>query len=153
MTIKLAAGARTRLDWPPIIEQAATIVNSYSTGVTLRQLFYRLVAAQVIPNKTTTYQLLSSYTAAARRDGTFPALIERGRQIYRPYFEYSVIESLDRTVAGYRLDRTRGQEQSVYIVIEKAGLETRPRNGHSERHRLPHDADADGGRDLRRAVA
>ncbi len=35
-----------RLDWPPIIDRAAQIVASYDTGVTLRQLFYRLVAAQ-----------------------------------------------------------------------------------------------------------
>jgi hypothetical protein len=28
----------------PIIEQAAEIVRSYNTGVTLRQLFYRLVS-------------------------------------------------------------------------------------------------------------
>jgi hypothetical protein len=32
-----------RLDWQPILERAAEIVDSYETPVTLRQLFYRLV--------------------------------------------------------------------------------------------------------------
>jgi hypothetical protein len=35
-----------RPDWPAILRQAAEIVESYDTSVTLRQLFYRLVAAQ-----------------------------------------------------------------------------------------------------------
>jgi hypothetical protein len=47
--------------------------------VTLRQLFYRLVSAQVIPNSQAAYKRLSSLTAEARRNGDFPALIDRGR--------------------------------------------------------------------------
>ena len=35
----------SRLDWNTILERAAAIVSDYDTGVTLRQLFYRLVAA------------------------------------------------------------------------------------------------------------
>jgi hypothetical protein len=41
----------TRLNWgPPIIAEARVIVESYDTPVTLRQLFYRLVARQLIPH-------------------------------------------------------------------------------------------------------
>ena len=36
-----------RIDWPAVIDQAREIVESYDTSVTLRQLFYRLVSAQV----------------------------------------------------------------------------------------------------------
>ena len=39
-----------RLDWRPIIERAGEIVRSYDTSVTLRQLFYRLVSEQLLPN-------------------------------------------------------------------------------------------------------
>jgi len=52
-----------------IPQQAAAIVRSYDTGVTLRQLFYRLVAAHLLPNTTTAYKGLSSQTAEARRAG------------------------------------------------------------------------------------
>src|SRR5262249_19393503 len=70
-------------DWPDILEQAAAIVDSYETRVTLRQLFYRLVAAEVLPNTTAAYKGLSRHSAAARRRGEFPALLDRGRSIHR----------------------------------------------------------------------
>ncbi|MQB02474.1 MAG: hypothetical protein GEU78_20075, partial [Actinobacteria bacterium] len=70
-----------RIDWPAVIDRAAVIVEGYDTSVTLRQLFYRLVTSQLIPNSSTAYKRLSALTAQARRDGTFPDLIDRGRQI------------------------------------------------------------------------
>jgi hypothetical protein len=36
--------SRTRKSWHSIIKRAAAIVEQYDTAVTLRQLFYRLVA-------------------------------------------------------------------------------------------------------------
>lgn len=67
-------------DWPTLLERAAEIVDSYDTLVTLRQLFYRLVAAELLPNTTNAYKALSRHTAQARREGLFPALMDRGRQ-------------------------------------------------------------------------
>ena len=72
-----------RLDWPLILVDAARIVESYDTPVTLRQLFYRLVAKEVIQNTSSAYKTLSSRTAAARRDGCFPALADNTRKISR----------------------------------------------------------------------
>lgn len=57
-----------RLKWEPILVSAAGIVRGYDTPVTLRQLFYRLVAAAVISNTSSAYKTLSSRTAAARRE-------------------------------------------------------------------------------------
>jgi hypothetical protein len=71
------------LDWPDLLVRAAEIVNSYDTLVTLRQLFYRLVAALLLPNTTNAYKTLSRHTAEARRTGRFPALMDRGRSIHR----------------------------------------------------------------------
>ena len=65
---------KPRLDWPAILIQAVGIVDSYETGVTLRQLFYRLVATEILPNTRVAYQTLSKVTAEARRHGSFPAL-------------------------------------------------------------------------------
>ena len=45
-------------DWPELLEGAAAIVNKYDTLVTLRQLFYRLVAALLLPNTTNAYKTL-----------------------------------------------------------------------------------------------
>ena len=109
-------------DWPLLLEQAATIVRSYDTSVTLRQLFYRLVAAELLPNTTNAYKALSKYSAEARRAGTFPALMDRGRTIHRyPSFS-GATEARGWLARIYRRDRTEGQPVSVYLGVEKAGI-------------------------------
>lgn len=112
----------TRIDWQPILDRAAEIVSAYDTGVTLRQLYYRLVAEQLIPNVSSAYKGLSARTAEARRNGMFPSLVDRGRTIHRPVYFADPPDALDALVAQYRLDRTTGQFVSLYLGVEKAGL-------------------------------
>jgi hypothetical protein len=111
-----------RTIWAPVIERAAEIVTSYDTGVTLRQLFYRLVSEQLIPNRQTAYSQLSELTAIARRAGTFPDLIDRGREIHRPVYFDHVDDALASLAGQYRLDRTEGQDVSLYLGVEKSGM-------------------------------
>jgi hypothetical protein len=112
----------TLLDWPPIIDRASEIVAGYDTPVTLRQLFYRLVAAGLIPNTTHAYQHLSRLTARGRRDGTFPELADRGRRIHqRPTFT-GPSDARRWLAEVYRRDRTEGQDVSLYLAIEKTGM-------------------------------
>ena len=42
---------KQRRDWSAILAKATGIVAAYETGVTLRQLFYRLVAAEILTLK------------------------------------------------------------------------------------------------------
>lgn len=113
----------TRIDWTEVVTVAAGIVDSYTdTSVTLRQLFYRLVAAEHLPNTTTAYKTLSSRTAEARRAGTFPELIDRTRTIHR-YRTFGGPGQARQWLADiYRRDRTEGQPWSVYLGVEKAGI-------------------------------
>ncbi len=111
-----------RIDWPAVIGQAREIVESYATSVTLRQLFYRLVSAQVIPNSQVAYKRLSALTAEARRDGTFPALIDRGRTIHEYQWFTGAEDAMTWLCRMYQLDRTRDQDVSLYLGVEKAGM-------------------------------
>ncbi len=111
-----------RPDWPALLRLAAEIVTSYDTSVTLRQLFYRLVAEQRLPNTTNAYKALSRYTAEARRAGTFPALMDRGRSIHRYHSFDGAIEAQEWLAGFSRRDRTEGQSVSLYLGIEKAGI-------------------------------
>lgn len=111
-----------RIAWPRIIARAAEIVRGYDTGVTLRQLHYRLVSEQLYPNTQTCYKRLSALTAEARRAGAFPDLIDRGRAIHRFMAFRGVIDALEDTRAVYRLDRTTGQDVSLFLGVEKAGM-------------------------------
>lgn len=108
--------------WGHVLEHAAEIVAAYDTGVTLRQLFYRLVADETLPNTLGAYKTLSARTAEARRGGGFPDLIDLVRDIERPaaFDGPSGARSWLRQI--YRRDRTEGQDWSVYLGVEKAGL-------------------------------
>jgi hypothetical protein len=110
------------LSWPELLERAAAIVRSYDTLVTLRQLFYRLVAALLLSNTTNAYKSLSRHTAQARRAGTFPALMDRGRTILRYQTFTSPVVALQWVQSIYRRDRTEGQAVSIYLGVEKAGI-------------------------------
>src|SRR3546814_17155989 len=111
-----------RIDWPTVLAEGKAIVESYTTGVTLRQLFYRLVANQTLVNTSSAYKSLSSRTAQARRDDVFPDLIDRGRSIHRYGHFDGTAEAIDYLVRMYRRDRTEGQAMSIYVGVEKAGL-------------------------------
>lgn len=114
--------ARAKLDWKHITEVGAGIVETYDTSVTLRQLFYRLVSIQVIPNTLNAYKGLSRHTAIARRDGWFPDLIDPGREItrYRTFRDpYDAMNWLRRV---YRRNRTEHQDYNLYVAVEKLGI-------------------------------
>lgn len=97
-------------------------MESYDTPVTLRQLFYRLVSDKTLKNSVSDYNDLGHRTADPRRDGTFPHFAEAGRPIYqRP--SWSGPEAAKAALrAQYRIDRQRGQELYLYLLVEKAGM-------------------------------
>src|SRR5262245_9038792 len=113
----------TRIDWKgAVLPHAADIVRSYTTGVTLRQLFYRLVADATIPNTRQAYQGLSRESTKARRDGEFPQLVDRRRRIARPGFFDTPQDARDYIKSVYRRDRTEGQATNLYVGCEKDAL-------------------------------
>lgn len=93
--------------------------------MTLRQLHYRLVSLLVgiYLNDRSCYAQLSSLTAEARRNGSFPALLDQGRAVRRPWWNDDPGEAVRETADRYQLDRTLGQPVQTWLVFEKATLE------------------------------
>jgi hypothetical protein len=110
------------IKWGPVIDEARDIVNSYETPVTLRQLHYRLVAAQLITNTVSSYKRLSDLTSTLRQTGDFPELADRTRSIHEYLWFDSPQDGIDDLVETYRRDRTQGQDVSIYLAVEKAGI-------------------------------
>jgi hypothetical protein len=108
-----------RVDWGHVLEVAAGIVDSFSTPVTLRQLFYQLVARLLIANVQASYKRLSELTAAARRAGDFPDLVDNKRRIHEYLTFNNPADAIGDAVDTYRRDRTQGQECAVYLGVEK----------------------------------
>jgi len=109
-------------NWKEILKVAITIMDKYDTGVTLRQLFYRLVSIELIENTRSMYTSLSKKTATARREGWFPSFIDKTRQIE----SYQTFDSPGQAKKWlsrvYRRDRTEGQKYHIYLGVEKAGI-------------------------------
>lgn len=117
-----------RYNWHRILPAAVAIVRSYeTTGVTLRQLFYRLVAAEMLPNTQQAYGSLSSNTAEARRGTSkyvrsFPALIDNNREVTRPNLWTDAANAAEWLHERYMEPRAADQEYTIYIGVEKKGL-------------------------------
>jgi hypothetical protein len=112
----------TRIDWASVLIHAATLIRTYDTGVTVRQLFDRLVADGTLPNTSTAHKHLSATTAEARRRGAFPDLVDLTRTIHRPLGFKGPEEAMGYLDVTYRRDRTEYMDRSVYLGVEKAGL-------------------------------
>jgi uncharacterized protein (UPF0335 family) len=110
------------IKWVEVVAIAASIVKQYDTGVTLRQLFYRLVSAQHIPNTQNAYKRLSKMTAEARREGWFPDLVDNTRGIQVAMSWDTPEKAIDDIISAYRRDRTEGQEYTIYLGVEKNAL-------------------------------
>ncbi len=120
-SIPRSAARGARLSWPAILAHASTVVKSYDTGVTLRQLFYRLVADQTLPNTKSYYQRLSACTAQGRRDGAFPNLLDKQSRIERYITFTGTADATAWLRDMYRRDRTEGQPWTIFLGVEKAG--------------------------------
>jgi hypothetical protein len=114
----------TNRSWGPILGIAAATVDEYPYLITLRQLHYRLVMMPGLEyrNTITDYTQLSARTAAARRAGSFPTLLDQTRQIHRPSCWDDGAHALRSLASQYRCDRTEGQENLVVLGGEKATL-------------------------------
>lgn len=80
------------------------------------------MSAGLIDNHNARYKRLAAKTAETHRDGTFPELIDRGRSIHRYEYRDDPADALDDPADNYRLDRSAGQDASLYAGMEKAGM-------------------------------
>ncbi|MFF8994496.1 hypothetical protein ACF09H_32145 [Streptomyces sp. NPDC014983] len=114
----------TRLQWAHIVDRAADIVTSYDDvgGCTLRQAYYRLVSAGLIPHTAPTYRRLSARLAQARREERFPDLIDPLREVHVPPAWPDAGAFLRAAPDWFALDRTADQAAALYVACEKDAL-------------------------------
>ncbi len=110
-----------------LLTKANNIIEEYqeqSYKLTLRQLYYQLVARDIIPNKDAQYRKLSGLLTNARLAGVvdWSAIEDRVRVPKRPYWVVDVEDALRDTIGSYRLDRTEGQEYYIEVWTEKDAI-------------------------------
>ena len=110
-----------------IVKAIINVCNSYAKSgynMTLRQLYYQLVAKDLIPNHDKVYKKLSKVKDDVVYGGyvDWDVFEDRGRVPHVPYYEDGVAEALEKTVDYYRLERQRGQEVHVEVWTEKDAI-------------------------------
>ena len=69
-----------------LLEQVQKVIESYNFSLTLRQIYYQLVAKQIIPNQQKYYMKLSRLCVIGRDEGMLPedAFADRLREVDKP---------------------------------------------------------------------
>jgi hypothetical protein len=111
-----------------IIETASAIIEDYAEqglSLTLRQLYYRFVAAASIENSEKSYKRVGSIINDARLAGllSWEAIEDRGRELHKPSSWSGPAEILETVTRAYARDRWEGQEYRVEVWVEKQALE------------------------------
>jgi len=122
----------TRLDWTHVIEGAREVMAEYENSMTVRQLFYRLVAGQILENREYHYKRLSDRLARAREEGlvAWNAIVDETRSIIgSPSIGdgEDPVRAADDLVGFVRrselqMPRWWGQRSYVELWLEKAAL-------------------------------
>jgi len=121
------------MEYIATVKAVKRIVKAYRMKLTLRQIYYRLVSQQLIPNTRTSYQQLSKILVKAReREALKPSAIEdRSRQVLgvgdygydspEDFLSYQ-IERLKESGENYTRPLWTGQPYHVVIALEKDAL-------------------------------
>lgn len=107
------------------IEQINRIIDEYKGALTLRQLYYQLVARAVIPNLQEEYSKLGRVVSDGRLAGliSWDAIEDRGRNL-RGYEVFgSPAEAMSAAVREYKIDMWANQPWRPEIWVEKQAME------------------------------
>jgi len=112
-----------------LIDQANTIISDYQAQgltLTLRQLYYRLVASDLLPNTARDYKRLGDTIVSGRMAGLIDwlAIEDRGRNLASLPWWSSPANIIRSAAAGYRAHLWRSQPWYVEVWVEKQALES-----------------------------
>jgi hypothetical protein len=115
-----------------IVEAVNKILGEYDFPLTIRQIYYRLVAANLIPNKRSAYNQLSSWLVKARENGEVDdtRIEDRARQVLEAPNTFSSPEQFveaakhwfKRLGNSYLRDLWEDQDFSLEVWVEKDAL-------------------------------
>ena len=126
----------TKLSKEALIEAMQKIIATYAGNpLTVRQLYYRLVAYGKVENSQNSYKRVVGILVDARKDGDidYDDIEDRTREVHeapsQTYWKpgeffngyYSYLKALDR---NYNMPKWWGQENKVIVLVEKQALES-----------------------------
>lgn len=110
-----------------LVEIASRIIEEYTAkgyNLTLRQVYYQLVARDIIPNNERSYENLGSLISNARLAGliSWKAIEDRTRNLRGASHWTTPGGIIHSAASSYNLDKWEGQEYRVEVWVEKDAL-------------------------------
>lgn len=107
-----------------LLTQVQEIIDSYDFALTLRQIYYQLVARQIIPNEQKYYKKLSRLCVAGRDEGILPeeGFADRLREVDKLSSWPDLNEFMQTVKRSYRKDKWQNQDNYIEIWTEKDAL-------------------------------
>lgn len=107
-----------------LLAQVQRIIDSYDFALTLRQIYYQLVAKQIIPNEQRYYKKLSRLCVVGRDKGILPeeGFADRLREVDKLSSWPNLNEFMQTVKRSYRKDKWQNQDNYVEIWTEKDAL-------------------------------
>jgi hypothetical protein len=107
-----------------MIEEAGKIINGYNIPVTVRQIFYRLVAKGFIANTLGEYKRLGKILTKGRYCGflDWDKIVDEMRDFYKPRSYASIEDAVEKLKGQYRRDRWESSPYFVIVWVEKATM-------------------------------
>ena len=107
-----------------LLTQVQKIIDSYDFALTLRQIYYQLVAKQIIPNEQKYYKKLSRICVAGRDEGILPeeGFADRLRAVDKLSSWSDLNEFMQSVKRSYRKDKWQNQDSYLEIWTEKDAL-------------------------------
>lgn len=107
-----------------IIEQVQKVVSEYDIALSLRQIYYQLVARQIIKNEEKEYRKLSRLCVIARNEELLPeeAFADRLRVVDQPDTWIDLKGFFETVERAYRKSLWQNQPKYIEIWTEKDAL-------------------------------
>ena len=106
------------------LAQVQKILDSYDFALTIRQIYYQLVAKQIIPNKEKYYRKLSRLCVKGRDEGILPEdkFVDRTRVFDKLSSWLDLKDFMDTVKSAYLKDKWQNQNRYIEIWTEKDAL-------------------------------
>ena len=107
-----------------IIAEAEKVIAEYDMALTVRQIYYRLVAKLIIPNDKQSYKRLCYVLKIAREQKliSFSSIVDRTRQPIKPTSWENPRRFFDTVKRAYRKSLLSDQDNYVEVWTEKDAL-------------------------------
>lgn len=111
-----------------ILEKISAVVGEYAEQgytLSLRQLYYQLVARDFIENTIKSYKRIGDIVSNARLAGLidWEMIEDRGRETITPPMWESPAQIINAAASQFAIDRWADQDYHVEVMVEKAALE------------------------------